>query len=592
MNINRSNLNKRRFSLLTVLLFRIFVVLFIVLIASSLLINHFVKFKLKNQINNQTLFSFQETENKLSNFFVIANQTINTIFTFTNFSELIEIDNPIDKTKFLIQLREDLHKANIQNFDCITITDNENVAVILTKQEYLVFQNNFVEVQPQFHYSPFLNSRFYYDIKDFDKYLSRDVKDRKFVTINKSFIAEWSDENNRYLTRNISIGISDKNLNNFFGHMQNSKNHIFIVDKDGLIISGDSPEHPEGKLSYFDKLSKGQQIFDVKLNNIEHHVVTYDLSNFGWKIISETPSSSYLHDIYQISTTLKIIFIIEIIVIFLISFFQFASILKPLYELENVMNIVSNGELGTRFSSYTRIKEIINLGNQFNEMTENFQFHLSKEKKLIEEQNNLKMQTLMAQMNPHFIHNTLNIIKWMAQINGSENICNATQSLIQITSSCFKEKNLVWKISEEYVYLKEYLNILEIRYGLDAQFNLDIDESIFSKSIPRLIIQPLIENAVFHGYSPNNSFKVDIIINQSSPKNILITVKDNGIGIQDNVVNKLNNHEEITHKNSMGIKNVIERLDLFYGKNYSFNIHKKYGVKVVISCPIDFHNGR
>lgn len=573
------------------LVFKILIVVLSILLICFFMVGNIITKKLTDQIKNNTLLSFQKTEHEISTLFNSASETITQLFVSSEISNYIHIDEQDELTKIqtLIQLKKRMQQTNVNHFDFLSIINNHSNTAILTKHEFLTFDKssdvfnnlNFSEANKK-------NTLWYGNIS-LDHILSRETDSTNFIYISRNLNYPYVNSNNACT---IIAGISQKRLAHTYSHIQGDTNNIIIIDDEGHQLSGKNSLQFGNQLTYYDRLLRSDESFNYSIDGAKYRIIPYKLNEFGWTIINEVPVKIYMSQANDIMRIMIFIFIVCSVVISLLCIYQVKRIFKPFYILKDVMDGLSHGDLTSRFSYDTKITELKILGEDFNRMAGNINTLIEKEKQFLKQKNNLKMQALVAQINPHFIHNTLNIVKWMAMIGGNDNIVNVTRSMTNILSPAFKNKNLSWPIQEEYSFLKEYINILDIRFGGDITILFDVDEELFPYSIPRFIIQPLIENAITHGYTTDIEFVVDVsVVNKDN--NIQIIVQDNGVGINKKEIAKLlsNTNTPSTYIDSnsgIGLTNIKERLELFYKNNYIFMIDDTFevGTKIIIEFPL------
>ena len=195
-------------------------------------------------------------------------------------------------------------------------------------------------------------------------------------------------------------------------------------------------------------------------------------------------------------------------------------------------------------------------------------------------------EALESQINPHFLFNTLNTIKSLAKINGEKEIYTISIKLGQLLRSSIYNKNTNCELEKSLELVKSYLTIQQIRFEDKLVVNYDIDESILDIKTPKLIIQPLVENAIIHGLEPKmGKWLIQIEIYKSNGY-LIINVIDNGIGFKDKEY--MNNLELLSQTKHVGVYNIYKRLELAYNKKASlvFVDNKYGGTKATIKIPL------
>jgi len=268
------------------------------------------------------------------------------------------------------------------------------------------------------------------------------------------------------------------------------------------------------------------------------------------------------------------------------------SIYTPIKKLHDVTTTITKNDLQALMTS-DNVDEITELGMSFNIMIGKIKELLDSKMK---EQENLKkaeLRALQAQINPHFLYNTLDTIIWMAESKKTEQVVEIVSAL----SSFFRislSKGMDWiTIGEEVERIRSYLTIQKMRYRDILDFNISVDEDVTENTILKLILQPLVENALYHGIkNKRQGGTINIHARRKSTDEILIEVEDNGIGFTPEKLAQLraeleDDSGDIKMENGFGIGNVNTRIRLYYGKQYGLTINSEYntGTRVTLVIP-------
>ncbi len=267
------------------------------------------------------------------------------------------------------------------------------------------------------------------------------------------------------------------------------------------------------------------------------------------------------------------------------------SISRPIHAIVTAMQKVKEGRFDVRVNVRSR-DEIGFMANRFNDMVKEIDdlFHTNLEK-----QDRLRLaeiQSLQSQINPHFLYNTLDSIKWLAKLNGVNEIEAIVIHLGKLLKNTIHNQNEMVTIQESMEVIQSYLTIQKIRYSDRFEINMDIDPNILECYVPRLIIQPIVENAIIHGIVKKmEAGKLWVKANQEGGE-LRIEVVDDGVGINDERLRQI--HSELAHNNgkgqNIGIYNVNRRIKLYYGEKYGVTIFSEIGkgTKVVLMMPIQY----
>lgn len=236
--------------------------------------------------------------------------------------------------------------------------------------------------------------------------------------------------------------------------------------------------------------------------------------------------------------------------------------------------------------------EIGEVGKVVNEMTLSIIHLLAETKEMYEQRKNIEISFLQSQVNPHFLYNTLDSIHWMAVIQKNPGICSITKSLTSLLRNLAKGTQDRIPLREEIKLLEDYVAIQSIRYIETFEFINQVPESYLDYKIIKLTLQPLVENAIFHGIEPTGEFGTITLSAAADGEDLILTVEDNGVGIEREKLDSLLSTSAADSRNSLngiGLANVDTRLKLIYGKGYGLGIESNYGefTKVSVRIPME-----
>ena len=377
--------------------------------------------------------------------------------------------------------------------------------------------------------------------------ISRDIKNSK-------------GENLGVIVFDIKYEILERYLNSIsFGKQIDN----IIVDKNNNII------YYKDVKCFADKKCLAK--FSEKNKNKDTYLYETQIENTNWNLRSLANTNDLVTLKKNFSHIVIIIFLVSLAFSSIITFIVITKILRPLIKLENHMQNFENNLREFHLSEKTGY-EIQNLVEHFNVMVEKIKYLREYE-----------IKALHSQINPHFLYNTLDTIIWMAEFEDNEKVISITKSLANYFRLSLSNGHEKIPLKDEIMHTKEYLFIQKQRYEdkLSYFFNIE-DESLLSIEVPKIIIQPIVENSIYHGIknlSENGIITIDVY-RENSAINILI--KDNGIGFE-----KAKQFKK-SKTGGVGIKNVDKRIKFYYGKNYGVFINKDNkteGAEVIIKIP-------
>ena len=377
--------------------------------------------------------------------------------------------------------------------------------------------------------------------------ISRDIKNSK-------------GENLGVIVFDIKYEILERYLNSIsFGKQIDN----IIVDKNNNII------YYKDVKCFADKKCLAK--FSEKNKNKDTYLYETQIENTNWNLRSLANTNDLVTLKKNFSHIVIIIFLVSLAFSSIITFIVITKILRPLIKLENHMQNFENNLREFHLSEKTGY-EVQNLVEHFNVMVEKIKYLREYE-----------IKALHSQINPHFLYNTLDTIIWMAEFEDNEKVISITKSLANYFRLSLSNGHEKIPLKDEIMHTKEYLFIQKQRYEdkLSYFFNIE-DESLLSIEVPKIIIQPIVENSIYHGIknlSGNGIITIDVYRENST---INISVKDNGIGFE-----KAKQFKK-SKTGGVGIKNVDKRIKFYYGKNYGVFINKDNkteGAEVIIKIP-------
>lgn len=269
------------------------------------------------------------------------------------------------------------------------------------------------------------------------------------------------------------------------------------------------------------------------------------------------------------------------------------SIYIPIQKLHDVTSTITKNDLQALMTR-DNVDEITELGMSFNIMIGKIRELLAAK---LQEQENLKkaeLRALQAQINPHFLYNTLDTIIWMAESKRTDDVVKIVQALSNFFRiSLSKGKDWI-TIGEELERTRSYLTIQKMRYRDIMDFSIEADKSILDNTVLKLVLQPLVENALYHGLkNQRHSGTIRIRAASGGENAVLLQVEDDGIGIPPETLARLNtalneDSQETQFESGYGLANVNKRIKLYYGKQYGLDLRSEYthGTNVQVLIPL------
>lgn len=339
------------------------------------------------------------------------------------------------------------------------------------------------------------------------------------------------------------------------------------------------------------KTSQGYFTFDFQGKEMISIYSTSEVT--GWKMVKIIPLGSLYAEISSLDRTMLSALIGFALLGMLIASIFSMFLTRPIIMLSNTMKAVEKGNLSARVKT-TSQDELGKLGQSFNFMVE-------KMRELIEQviqeertKKELELEVLHAQINPHFLYNTLNTIAWMARIQDAPAISDAVVALIKLLRISINLGQETISLQDEVEYVQNYCLIQEFRFNNHFTVTYDIAPECLEVQIPKLILQPIVENAIVYGSENHTGNFLEIAIAAFVQDDVmLITVADNGPGMDEATLNHLIRKEENIEKFSkVGLNNVQQRLRLYFGPDYGIEVKSTLGsgTLVMIKVPMSERN--
>ncbi|EMS69817.1 sensor histidine kinase [Ruminiclostridium cellobioparum] len=336
--------------------------------------------------------------------------------------------------------------------------------------------------------------------------------------------------------------------------------------------------------------------FVDKKNNI--FVAHTYLSEPRWRIVTYIPLNQLYSDVETLRDRIILLCMGSILILSVVSVFMSFDMIKPINQLVKAMKGMNIDNISDSYIEIERRDELGFLHKTFNNMAKEIDHLVTWIYREQITRKEAELKALQSQINPHFLFNTLESINWMAQLNNVPEISSTVSDLSTLLEASIGRDDRLITIEEEFMYIDKYIALLKRRFEDRITLNKEVDPKVLYIKIPRLLIQPLIENAVYHGVE-NSRGKGIITLTASIREDLLIIeVIDNGNGISTDELVKLNKGLEMDNdtyfkslsnkKNkSIGIDNVNRRIKLFYGEKYGINLESKLNIytKVSVTLP-------
>jgi len=410
-------------------------------------------------------------------------------------------------------------------------------------------------------------------------YMDPDYEKKTTIT----YFSRYLDKEDYSSIGYLMVNIKKKSLfSNIDDYCKGVFDSTFIVDKNGNLI------YKIGDIEYDKTMVEKVNNDTVKVNDIKYIEFNSVIEAYPeWRVIGLISLESLTKNLDSIRSLVYFIGIFSIAIVIFISHITSKKITDPIYDITKAMNKFENGEWPEKLEAKTD-DELKYLITSFNKMIYHIKHLIEQIYKEEEENKKLELESmktqldlLQSQINPHFIHNTLNTINYLAIKNNQVEIRELIQAFNSLLRQSISTSKKLITLKEELTCTKNYLNIQKYRYGDLVTLVCNIPEELNNCLIPKLILQPLIENSLYHGIVPKGfagTIRIDML-----PKKEFITIRviDDGVGISK---------QKSSHRgfNGISIDNISERLRLYFGNEYNLNIYSKTGIGTCIEFNIPY----
>lgn len=374
------------------------------------------------------------------------------------------------------------------------------------------------------------------------------------------------------------MDISETMLYDRYSKITDYGSYIYIIDSSGKIIS--SKDKRNIGENYKDILSYSEVTEDNR-NNIK---IISQIDEYEWNIIQEIPSNISMKISNQISYITTLIIILVSFIALITTYKLSRWITKPIIQIKNKMKEVTGGNLKSQII-VNRDDEIGDLQESFNSMVSQLNRFIENIKESENQKRVAELSFLQAQINPHFLYNTLSGIRFLISMDKNEEAEEMLYKFTKLLRAILPKASEMITLKEEIENIKNYGELQQMRYPNSFEIKYDINENIKDFKIPSFILQPILENAILYSMEKGNNVGYIKVTAFEENEFVRIIIEDNGIGMsEDKLMKVLDKDASI---NSVGVTNVHERIQLNYGMEYGLKIESTQGkgTKVIFILP-------
>lgn len=358
---------------------------------------------------------------------------------------------------------------------------------------------------------------------------------------------------------------------------------LFIVDSGGEMVYA-----PVNKVAYrvpLDAFAGDAPSAIMSVAGTDYQVLARRSAYTGWRTLGVFSLAETLREVLLIRYWTYIIGGITMILAIVAAFFFTSSIAKPVLDLRSLMKRVEHGDLSVRFSGAPH-DEIGDLGLGFNEMIERIQSLIDQVYVEQRSKREAELRILQEQIKPHFLYNTLDTIQWMAQEHRVDDVVSMVGALTSLFRIGLNKGREFISLSDELEHVESYLCIQKMRYEDKFDYSISCEPTMRSRQVLRLMLQPLVENAIYHGIKERRGHGTLAVETRVEAGDLILTVRDDGVGMTEAALALLNEslQEGGPSVGGYGIHNVHERIRLTFGKPYGLSFTSVYGEGTVVTA--------
>lgn len=385
----------------------------------------------------------------------------------------------------------------------------------------------------------------------------------------------------------VYITIKESDFEKKYQYFTSKINDIYILNNEDQVISS-TYKNQLGKydFSISDK-KEGEEII-IKQDGSKKTIITQNLQYSHLKIYGVINNNIAVGKMYDISRIILISTLITAMVLIILCIY-IRQVTKPLSKLVSKMSSVRKGN----FNGYVKIEgaeEIKELSETYNYMLQDLNKYVRELVNIQNEKRKAEIHALQMQINPHYVFNTLASIKWLIWQGDKDKSVKVIDAFILLLRNTISNKNEFITIKDEIINLKNYVLINNTRYGDDISVEYFIMIKCEDYLVPKLILQPFIENAFFHAFPRGQKGEIQVFIYEKE-ENLCFEIVDDGIGMDEEkiqrIMSKDNQDSSTEHFTGIGVNNVDDRIKLIYGEGYGIDISSKVneGTKIMIKLP-------
>lgn len=383
----------------------------------------------------------------------------------------------------------------------------------------------------------------------------------------------------------LCMNFTDPSLLQILEYDSSNKLESMVVDTDGMMISARDKDKIGTNVDFIPKMKEKSGTFSMG----GRLYIYQKVSDWRFYVVSSVP----MMELYK--SSIRTIFLMAFILLFLLTISLLvvkriiSKVYRPLDKVVRKMDDVASGSLKTRINVEHMGEDFTKLAVGFNSMMEEILVLMEQVKMEQHQIEQIRFNALQSQIQPHFLYNTLECIHWQAMVDGNGEISTLVKALAKYYRICLSGGHDVIPLKMELEYVRNYLIIQNMRYDDIIGSEFDVEEAASDVMIPKLTLQPLVENSIYHGIKVKEGKTGSLFLKvRKRSSDVLITLADTGTGMSQQQIDEMNQHlSEYDDSFGYGVRNVNKRIELLYGEEFGLYYlrNESGGVTVEIRLP-------
>lgn len=387
------------------------------------------------------------------------------------------------------------------------------------------------------------------------------------------------------------VTLTMEELKQYYNYFVSDTTSFYMVDDENMVLCSSEPGKTGTILQtdWFHKIKDFDKMrMETESDRTRYTLMKRNLPYQKCTIYALINNDVALQDLYNMPLLIAICCAIGIFIMVICLFYTHKT-MNPLAKLIGKMSAIREG----RFSEYMTVEgttEAQELASTYNYMLDDLKHYVDELVQTQKKQRQAEISALQMQINPHYIYNTLASIKWLVYQNDTQKTVRTIDAFISLLRNTISNSDEFIPLSRELINIQNYILINQTRYGDSIQVEYYVSRSCEDCLLPKMILQPFIENTFFHAYPEGRCGTIQIVVKQKDGK-LVIQIIDDGIGMtQEKVVKIMTEKSQKEHYSGIGVHNVQERLKLLYGDDYGINIisEEQKGTTVEIVLPVNY----